>query len=201
MTAFSIQEELRRLTPIDLEAETEENASAPPVPYAVWEAVARNMAKLGKHQLRATQHVEDIAQQTQVAITEARLAAEAAREDAEDRRREVLRLRESAQNTALRVVGFLDSLDDVHVLARQRGDSQWLKYVDRLTHDAMVMLQSIGITEIPAAGRMFDPEEHEALDTVEPSGTRRQFEIVEIVQRGFRLDGRVLRRAQVITVR
>jgi molecular chaperone GrpE (heat shock protein) len=60
---------------------------------------------------------------------------------------------------------------------------------------------AIGLTEIQAGGKAFSEEEHEALETVEREPGQEPFQVVEVVRRGFRFDGSVLRRAQVLTSR
>lgn len=198
---FSAQEEIRRIAALDLTGSPTPTGDGTDVSLEAWDEIVKSLARLSKEQWRANQQAELLAQQTREALAEAVHGAAAFREQADELRRENAKLREDARATATRVLALIDSLDDVGVLARQRGDAQWLKYVDRLTADSVAMLQSIGITEIPAIARPFDPEEHEALDTVERRDNGGQFEVVEVVQRGFRYHGRVLRRARVITTR
>lgn len=54
-----------------------------------------------------------------------------------------------------------------------------------------------GITELDPAGQAFDPQLHEAM-TTRPSGDCPPDTILEVVQRGYLLNGRLLRPARVI---
>ena len=62
-------------------------------------------------------------------------------------------------------------------------------------------VQQVGLTEIPALGEAFDAEEHDALDTAERHGDQAPYLVVQVIRRGFRFHGSVLRRAEVITTR
>jgi molecular chaperone GrpE len=61
-------------------------------------------------------------------------------------------------------------------------------------------LRQHGLEPIAAVGQPFDPERMEALDTIQNSG-RPSGEVVEEVRRGYLLNGRVFREAQVRVAR
>jgi molecular chaperone GrpE len=72
------------------------------------------------------------------------------------------------------------------------ADSAWADGVAAIDRKLRALLES-GVRPIEAApGRPFDPREHEAIANVPGTG-RRVGEIVEEVQRGYRLRDRVLR--------
>jgi molecular chaperone GrpE len=76
--------------------------------------------------------------------------------------------------------------------AELSGDS-WAEGVAAIDRKLRTLLESEGVRPIEAApGRPFDPREHEAIANVPGTG-RRDGEIVEEVQRGYRLRDRVLR--------
>lgn len=186
---FSIQEELARLAPIELDLAAEEAEHAPPL-LEQWDQVSKNLARLGKQQLRANQAAEFLEGQLREA-----------KELADEHRRESVRLREEARQTAGRTLGIVDTLDDVMVLARQSANAKWLSHLERLTQKTLLILEEIGLAEIAAEGEPFNPEVHEALDTVERSDGQPAYQVVQVVRRGFRYRGAVLRRAEVITAR
>lgn len=61
-------------------------------------------------------------------------------------------------------------------------------------------MAKVGLEAIPAVGQPFDPELMEAMDTVAGTG-RPAGEVVEEVRRGYRLQGRTFRAAQVRVAR
>jgi molecular chaperone GrpE len=76
--------------------------------------------------------------------------------------------------------------------AELSGDS-WAEGVAAIDRKLRTLLESEGVRPIEAApGRQFDPREHEAIANVPGTG-RRDGEIVEEIQRGYRLRDRVLR--------
>ncbi|MFQ5986951.1 MAG: nucleotide exchange factor GrpE [Thermoplasmata archaeon] len=64
----------------------------------------------------------------------------------------------------------------------------------------MKVLQSEGLQEIEADGQAFDPYLHEAVDFVEAEDED-EGRVVEVVHKGYRLDAKILRPAQVIVNR
>ncbi|HVG45408.1 MAG TPA: nucleotide exchange factor GrpE [Longimicrobium sp.] len=185
--ALDVRAEIARLVPIGLEA-PEEDAGAPLVER--WEDVSRTLARLGKQQLRSNQSLD---------FLESQLAE--AKERADEHRREAARLREESRRNAQALLDLVDTLDDLAVFARQLRDERWITHAERMLAKTLRVLGQLGLAEIPALGEAFDPAEHEAAQSVERSGEQRPYEIVEVIQRGFRYNGQVLRRAQVITTR
>ncbi|HEX6751149.1 MAG TPA: nucleotide exchange factor GrpE [Longimicrobium sp.] len=188
-TAFSPRDEIARLVPIDLDGADMEIPADDDL-AGQWGEMTRNLARLGKQQLRINQTVE---------LLEAQLAE--AQERGEEHRREAGRLRDQAAATARRLLELVDTLDDVAVLARQIGEPKWLAHLERFSVRALRILEQVGLTEIPALGEAFDAEEHDALDTAERHGDQAPYQIVQVIRRGFRFHGAVLRRAEVITTR
>ena len=73
----------------------------------------------------------------------------------------------------------------------------WFEGIAAIDRKLRQLLESEGVTTIDAAaGRPFDPREHEAIVNVPDTG-RAEGEIVEEVRRGYRLRDRVIRPALV----
>jgi molecular chaperone GrpE len=60
-----------------------------------------------------------------------------------------------------------------------------------------VTMQQFGIAEVDPAGEAFDPEYHEAI-SMQPSDDVEPGSVVTVVQKGYSLNGRLLRPAMVI---
>jgi len=60
-----------------------------------------------------------------------------------------------------------------------------------------VTLERFGITEVDPAGEPFDPEYHEAM-TMQPSADAEPGSVLTVIQKGYSLNGRLLRPARVI---
>ncbi len=60
--------------------------------------------------------------------------------------------------------------------------------------------EQAGITELDPAGQPFDPQLHEAMAT-QPAGDSAPDTVLQVVQKGYLLNGRLLRPARVIVAR
>jgi molecular chaperone GrpE len=68
----------------------------------------------------------------------------------------------------------------------------------RLVSDELAaVLKRSGVESFEPAGEQFDPHEHEAMMT-RPAGSDGAGKVLEVLEKGYRLDGQVLRPARVI---
>jgi len=80
--------------------------------------------------------------------------------------------------------------------SEQEKESGWFKGVELAVKEFKQVLAQEGLDEIPAEGQ-FDPSLHEAVDTREGEHDR----ILEVVRKGYNLNGKVIRPAQVVVGR
>jgi molecular chaperone GrpE (heat shock protein) len=191
---LSITQEIDQLLALDLpEFEADDGAPEPPDMRRQWESVARSVSRLGKQQLQANQRAELLTEELGRALEEAR-------ERGDEHRRENARLHDESRRRARALLEIPDTLDDLAALVRGRGDAVWLEHLERLTAKTLAVLARAGLAPVDASGS-FHEDEHEAVETVDAAPGQEPAEIVEVVRRGFRLDGQLLRRAQVVTTR
>jgi len=77
------------------------------------------------------------------------------------------------------------------------AEDPWFEGIAAIDRKLRQLLESEGVTTIDAAaGKRFDPREHEAIANVPATG-RAEGEIVEEVRRGYRMRDRVIRPALV----
>ncbi|HCE30436.1 MAG: Protein GrpE [Candidatus Daviesbacteria bacterium GW2011_GWB1_39_5] len=100
-----------------------------------------------------------------------------------------------------RILPVLDHLEKVVDFGRpalsERSESKdWFKGVEMAVKELTGVLQSEGLEQIAADGQ-FDPNMHEALDTREGEDNK----ILEVVKKGYTLNGKVLRPAGVVVGR
>ncbi|GBD11059.1 Protein GrpE [bacterium HR23] len=70
----------------------------------------------------------------------------------------------------------------------------WIEGIYLIYRRLLAVLQAHGITEVEAEGKPFDPSCHQALREAEGEPGK----VLQVVQRGYRLHGRLLRPALVI---
>ena len=96
-----------------------------------------------------------------------------------------------------RLLPVLDHLEQALLgISEQERQSGWVKGVELAVKEFNSVLESEGLEEIKADG-VFDPALHEAVDTREGSDNS----ILEVVRKGYNLNGKVLRPAQVVVGR
>lgn len=99
---------------------------------------------------------------------------------------------------------FLDVLDDLERALKNRpeeGDgAAWAGGVELVYRKLAAILESSGVTPMPADGQYFDPMLHEAISH-EDSAEHESGEIIEMVKQGYMLGERVLRPGQVRVAR
>jgi molecular chaperone GrpE len=125
--------------------------------------------------------------------------------DLENYRRRVARELESARQYGSErlAAGLLPVVDSLELGLSNAGRSDAATLAEgqeatlRLLRKA---LQESGITEIDPAGEPFDPEKHEAM-AMQPSAEQPPDTVLAVVQKGYVLNGRLLRPARVIVAR
>jgi molecular chaperone GrpE len=112
--------------------------------------------------------------------------------------REQIEFREYA--TAEAVKNFLPILDNFNLALRSQqaesGDTALRSGIELIRKQMEDALARLGVQVVPAEGQPFDPRVHEAIEMVE-SSDHADNEVIEELQRGYKLKDRLLRPAMV----
>lgn len=112
--------------------------------------------------------------------------------------RELL-VRYRSQDLGKKLLPAIDNLE--RAMAIEVDDEQGAslkKGISMVLESMHIALKEEGIEEIPAMGEIFDPNLHQAVQTI-PAGEDVPAEtIVEVLQKGYKLQDRVLRASMVI---
>jgi len=96
-----------------------------------------------------------------------------------------------------RLLPVLDHLGQALTgISEEEKNSGWVKGVELAVKEFKQILQQEGLDEIAADGQ-FDPSLHEAVDTAEGDDNK----ILKVVRKGYTLNGKVIRPAQVVVGR
>jgi len=99
---------------------------------------------------------------------------------------------------------YLVILDDLERALKTRpteGDGAgWADGIELIYRKLQKILETEGITRMPAENESFDPTRHEAI-THEDSSNHKSGEIIEVVQQGYLIGDRILRPALVRVAR
>jgi molecular chaperone GrpE len=90
----------------------------------------------------------------------------------------------------------LDGFDRALKFRDQRVPEQFYQGMELIYRELFEVLSRAGLAPVDTAGQVFDPHLHQAVETVEVPAARDQ-EIVEELQRGYKLKHRLLRPATV----
>lgn len=102
--------------------------------------------------------------------------------------------------TADVIKNFLPVLDNFNLALRtpnaQGADSALRSGIELIRKQLEDVLSRLGLQAIPAQGQTFDPRVHEAIEMVE-SSDHGDHEVIEELQRGYKIKDRLLRPAMV----
>ena len=100
------------------------------------------------------------------------------------------------ENFGRELLAVVDSLE--MGLAAAGADAQALREGSEATFKLLkATLERFGISEVDPAGEPFDPEMHEAMSMM-PAPNVEPGSVAQVIQKGFALNGRLLRPARVI---
>lgn len=108
-------------------------------------------------------------------------------------------IRYRSQDLGKKLLPAIDNLE--RALATEVTDDQSAslkKGVEMVLESLTVALKEEGITEIKAEGEIFDPNLHQAVQTVPAEDDVAPETIVNVLQKGYQLHDRVLRPAMVV---
>jgi len=116
-------------------------------------------------------------------------------------REQTARMASASQALVARLLPVLDNFELAVSHAEQSRDfDRMLKGVEMVFGELREMLSSEGLVSIEAEGKPFDPERHEAVVAVEQDGAE-PGTVVDVIRKGYELNGRVLRPAMVKVAR
>jgi molecular chaperone GrpE len=94
--------------------------------------------------------------------------------------------------------GVIDAVDNLERALEAAGDDEGLTSgVEMVLKGLRETLQRNGIEAVDPKDEKFDPNQHEALSTMPVEGTE-SGTVVEVMQKGYRMDGQLIRPARVV---
>jgi len=104
-----------------------------------------------------------------------------------------------AQDLAKELLPAVDNLERALAIevADEQGESL-KKGIEMVLESMLHGFKQSGVEEIASLGEIFDPNLHQAVQTVPIEGDQKPDEIVQVLQKGYKLHDRVLRAAMVV---
>lgn len=95
------------------------------------------------------------------------------------------------------VTALLPALDNLErAMAANTADAEFKKGVEMTLNQFVSALNSLGVAEIEALGKPFDPELHSAVSQLAEEGVD-SGTVTAVIQKGYQLNGRVVRHTLV----
>lgn len=97
-------------------------------------------------------------------------------------------------DTLLKFLPVYDNLE--RALKQETADEAYRKGVEMIMSQFNTTMEKLGVTEIEAAGEKFDPTYHNAVMHIDDESFGEN-EVVEVFQKGFKLNDKIIRFAMV----
>lgn len=107
----------------------------------------------------------------------------------------------ASQNVLMDLLPVIDNLERAIVVAKNANeDGSLLDGVELIYSQIIGILEKQSVEVINPADEQFDPEKHEAVMQME-SETHSENTVIEVIQKGYDLKGRLLRPAMVVVAK
>lgn len=101
---------------------------------------------------------------------------------------------------AKKVSLVLDQIDGINRYAQNAQNEALINNLNNLIKIIKKELIEVEFEEIPAVGEIFNPKLHECIEAVADK-TKSRYEIIDVIKRGYKYKGQVIRTASVIAVK
>lgn len=99
------------------------------------------------------------------------------------------------------IIKMIPVLDVMTQALRMITDEKVAEGVSMINRQVLEAFNAFGVTEIPALGKPFDPELHNAVMQVPASRPEDEGMVMEVLQKGYRMGDRILRHSVVKVAR
>lgn len=76
-------------------------------------------------------------------------------------------------------------------------DENWRKGIEMIYNQVVGILKNNDVTEIESLGKEFDPNIYQSLEVVDVEDKKDNDKIVEVIQKGYRIGGKIIRHPNV----
>jgi len=96
----------------------------------------------------------------------------------------------------IQIIPVLDSFD-MAFSNTENVPEGWLSGIKHIYNQLISVLENNGVKQIDPIGKKFDINEHISVETVKFDDKSKESIIVEVVQKGYSLNGKIIREARV----
>jgi molecular chaperone GrpE len=107
---------------------------------------------------------------------------------------------QSKTEVILEVLNSLDDFERAFAVVGDQADSEFVRGIRLIYNNLLQVLQKFGVVEIDALHQPFDPNRHMAIGQVETTEVA-SGHVVEVAEKGYAINGVVIRPARVIVAK
>jgi molecular chaperone GrpE len=101
---------------------------------------------------------------------------------------------------AKKVANVLDQIDYILRYAVEIKNDSLIQNIEQSIKVIKKELREVNFEQIPDIGELFEPESHDCLKAIENSNYRKN-EIVDVIKKGYKYNGKVVRVASVVAIK
>ncbi|MCI0451780.1 MAG: nucleotide exchange factor GrpE [Candidatus Latescibacteria bacterium] len=107
---------------------------------------------------------------------------------------------QSKTEVILDVLNSLDDFERAFAAVDATDESEFVRGIRLIYNNLLQVLQKLGVTELDAMGAPFDPNRHMAIGQIE-TGEVASGHVAQVAQKGYALNGSVIRPARVVVAK
>lgn len=107
---------------------------------------------------------------------------------------------QSKTEVVLEVLNTLDDFERAFATLEGTDDSEFVRGIRLIYNNLLTALHKLGVSEIDAHGTPFDPSRHMAIGQIE-TGEVASGHVAQVAQKGYALNGSVIRPARVVVAK
>jgi len=107
-------------------------------------------------------------------------------------------MKTAAQDTLSALLPVLDDFDRAKKFAEGKEENTWSTGVDLVYQKLYTVVKNKGLEPMQSTGEPFDPELHEAVTEIPAPTEDLKGKVVDTVEKGYRLNDKIIRHAKVV---
>lgn len=107
---------------------------------------------------------------------------------------------EGEQRIFKKILLVLNQVDNIYRFAYESNNEALIQNLDTILKIIKKEMRDIGLEEIPTVGEIFNSKLHKCVDVM-IDDSKQKNEITDVIERGYTLNGKVLKVASVISVK
>ncbi|MDT8716306.1 nucleotide exchange factor GrpE [Clostridium sp. 19966] len=104
------------------------------------------------------------------------------------------------ENSTKYAIETMDDFEEIYNFALLNNNKALLTNISLVKDALTIRMKQLGIIEIEALGKTFDPKYHECIKIINDD-SKKKYEIVDMVKKGYIHNGNIIRVAKVIAVK